>query len=62
MGIFSIAGIVVYAVVFLYDFMNLYTGSGRFIKSLIWSILWPITMVAILLGTLFAAVNASRGR
>ncbi len=62
MNILVIFGLVIYFIVFMFDFLNLFASSGKFIRSFVWSALWPLTMVFMLAVTLISMLNASRGR
>ncbi len=62
MNILSIFGLVIYFIVFAFDFLNLFASSGKFIRAFVWSALWPLTMVFMFAGAILAIFNASRGK
>lgn len=62
MNILSIFGLVIYFIVFAFDFLNLFASSGKFIRAFVWSALWPLTMVFMFAGAIIAIFNASRGK
>lgn len=62
MNILVIFGLVIYFIVFVFDFLNLFASSGKFLRSFVWSALWPLTMVFMFVGTIIAIFNASNGR
>lgn len=63
MNFFTIFGLVVYFIIFVINFNRTFLMGGMsFFLAFILSFLWPITTLFMLIGTMIAMYNASRGR
>jgi hypothetical protein len=63
MNFFTVFGLVVYFIIFVINFNRTFLMGGmNFFLAFILSFLWPITTLFMLVGSLIAMYNASRGR
>lgn len=63
MNFFTVFGLVVYFIIFAVNFNRTFLMGGmNFFLAFILSFLWPITTLFMLIGSMIAFINESRGR